>query len=118
MIATKKILTIVFLSAAGIHCNPVYSGGPGGPEPSHIVCLLFDMSTPAGKQWTGWHPVSREARNDISREVGAGKAELIEADTLECIERHPMSSNIGKTIRTERVEWWRWKEPKRNVSHE
>jgi hypothetical protein len=95
-----------------------HAGGTGGPEPSHIVCLLFDMSTPTGKQWKGWHPVSKEARDQISRDVGAGKAEWIEADTLECIERHPMNKNIGKVIRTERVEWWRWKEPKKAASHD
>lgn len=114
----KKILIIFFISVSSIHCNPAHAGGTGGPEPSHVVCLVFDMSTPAGQQWKGWHPVSREARDKISHEIGAGRAERIEADTLECIERHPMNKNIGKTIRTDRIEWWRWKEPKRKVSHE
>lgn len=112
-------LLAALLLAILINPTPAQAGGTGGPEPSHIVCLLFDMSIPTGKQWKGWHPVSKETRDQISRDVGAGKAEWIEADTLECIERHPMNKNVGKVIRTERLEWWRWLEKtKKAASHD
>lgn len=81
--------------------------------PSDVVCAVFDMSTATGKQWKGWHPVSAEDRPRISRLVGAGLAEWIPADSLDCIERHPGNPRIGQVVEVKRMEWWRWKEKKR-----
>ena len=81
--------------------------------PSDVVCAVFDMSTATGKQWKGWHPLSEEARQRVSRLVGAGLAEIIPADSLDCIERHPGNPRIGQVVEVKRIEWWRWKEKKR-----
>lgn len=114
----KLFLILILFSAASVHCRPVYSGGTGGPEPSHVVCLVFDMSTQKGKQWEGWHPVSELKRAEIGLLVKSGAAEWIEADSVDCFERHPLNSRIGQKVRIDRMEWWRWKEPKRKVNHE
>lgn len=85
--------------------------------PSSVVCDVFDLSTPVGKQWKGWHPVSREQRLLISERVGRGEAEYFPPTaTLECVERNPANPHIGEIVRTEKMEWWRWVEkPSRRV---
>jgi hypothetical protein len=114
----KTILIMILLAAASVHCRPVYSGGTGGPEPSHVVCLIFDMSTKQGKVWSGWHPVSEQNRVEVGLLVKAGAAEWMEAQTADCYERHLLNTKLGQKVRIEYMEWWRWKEPKRRTSHE
>lgn len=77
-------------------------------EPSQVLCAVFDLSTPAGRgMWRGWHPLSDQHRSVVKELALKGKVEIIEADSIECIERHEQNKRFGDVIETRRMEWWR-----------
>lgn len=79
------------------------------PEPSEIVCEVFDLSTADGKRWKGWHPMPQGHRPAIIRRAERGEVELmVPVETLDCIERHPDNRNFGTVVNTHKMEWWRW----------
>ena len=77
--------------------------------PSDVVCSVFDM--------TGWKTVPLEKRMHVAKLVGAGKAEMLVALSIDCIERHPGNPNVGNIVHVDRTEWWR-PIPKRKRIHD
>ena len=66
------------------------------PQMSDMRCTLLNMS--------GWSPVYDHNRNDVAALIGQGKAEMILADSITCVER-----NVYLPAKEEhrRMEWWR-----------
>jgi len=81
---------------------------PSSKEPSQVLCAVFDLSTPSRSgEWSGWHPLSDQHRSAVKELMLKGKVEILEADSIECIERHEKNKRFGDVIETRRMEWWR-----------
>lgn len=109
-----EILMVVGLSIVAISGVFYVATAPRAQpkEPSQVLCAIFDLSTPKGHgQWTGWHPLSDQHRAQVKELALRGKVEIIEADSVECYERHPMNRRLGEVVEVRRMEWWRTTAP-------
>lgn len=105
-----EILTVVGLSVVAVSGVFYVATAPRAQpkEPSQVLCAIFDLSTPSGRgEWRGWHPLSDQHRSAVKELMLKGQVEIIEADSIECIERHEKNKRFGDVIETRRMEWWR-----------
>ena len=115
---------VTLVAIAGLCALFIYATWPAAynPPQSHVVCLMFDISTPDGRaRWKGWHPVPPGKREEISLMVNAGAMEWMEALTADCYERNADNPDFGNLVRREYVEWYRWvekpKKPRLVITH-
>lgn len=110
MKALGEILMVVGLSIVAVSAVFYVATAPRAQEkePSQVLCAVFDLSTPSGRgEWRGWHPLSDQHRGMVKELALKGQVEIIEADSIECIERHEQNKRFGDVIETRRMEWWR-----------